>query len=132
MDIGESTLGEYIRLERNFPPDKIAALVEATGDLDYIRFFTRDLGLGIHQVPEGGAAGCPVLLLDRLAEAMEQFGVLAQLVARSTRVDSEGGERVTSSEARSITEAYYSTVEFMAAVVATARAQAGEGERGDL
>ena len=126
LDIGESTLGEFVRLERNFPPDLIVPLVKATGDLDYIRFFTRPLGLGIHRVPEGKAAEAPELLLDRLAAAMEAFGVLAQDVARSKRIGSEGGECVTSAEARCITEAYHWTLEIMAAVVATVRVQAGE------
>lgn len=131
LDIGESTFSEYVRMDRNFPPDLTPDLVSATGDLEYLRFFTRPLGLGIHRLPKGQCRP-GTSLLGGMGEAMERFGELAQRVACSTSPDSEGGEEITPAELQEIAHAYEECVEKMAAVVASARAQAGVRDGGIL
>jgi len=125
LDIGPSTLGEYIRLERNFPPDLIADLVRATGDLDYIRFFTTPLNLGIHRLPAGKADADQTALLKRMGEAMKRFSLLAEQVGEAISTDSDGGATITAAEHREIPAAYQSAVEAMAAVVAITSAASG-------
>ena len=125
LDIGPSTLGEYVRLERNFPPDLIADLVRATGDLDYIRFFTSPLGLGIHRLPIGKADADQTTLLKRMGEAMKRFSALTEQVGEAISADSDGGTTVTPAEHREIASAYQLAVEAMAAVVAITSAASG-------
>ncbi len=47
LDVAPSTLYDYCSGKLNFPPDKITALYMATGDMDFIRFFTEATDLEV-------------------------------------------------------------------------------------
>jgi hypothetical protein len=118
LDVAPSTLYEYIRGTRVFPPDLLAPLYLATRERRFLAFFLDECDVEFHALPE--CQGDPdVGSLQQMIRAQERFlGLLKSYAA--ARQDGA----VTRSEIVEIEREYYEAQAALAQLLACARAEA--------